>query len=506
LGLVRDIILAYYLGTSHVTDAWFVAFRFPNLLRFHLTEGSLNAAFVPVYSECLETQGRNAARRLAGSVFTACSVLLLVLALIGIVGAPLIAQLVSPGFREVPGKLDLTAHLMRWTFVYLLLVGVAALGMAMLQSLGHFVSTALSQSFFNVFLIAAVFLICPLFGREPERWVNGLLLGALLSGLAVFLCQIPPLARRGMLPIPNRDIRHPGVVRVGRLVLPTLIGVTIGQLVVVVNTFLASLLGGGALASIEYAVRIVYMPQSICAGALSVAILPLLSRQISRNESAEFRQTLSYALRVVVFLMTPVALLLAIMSKPVIRLLLEYGQFSASSTATTALAMRCFTPFLFGASVLRVVTSGFLSLQSPATLVRVAALTLIVNLALGISLMGPMGVGGLALAAALAPCVGGGTLLALLTRRVGRLPANGWLRTLAVAVIGGAALVLVALAAGSRFPDLASPTLVQKLVRVALPAASGLAIYIFVAWIFRAAELAFIVRTLLRFRPRGSHS
>jgi putative peptidoglycan lipid II flippase len=200
LGLVRDVMLAYYLGTGHVVDAWFVANRVPNLLRFHLTEGSLNAAFVPVFSEYLEKHGKREARRFAGSALSAFALVLAGVVLLGVIAAPLLVRVLAPGFKDVPGKLDLAAQLTAWNFAYLLLVALAALGMAMLQSLGHFRTSAVSQLLYNVFVILAIVTVCRVIGDTPEQWILGVMAGVIVSGIVQLAIQVPPLARRDMLP------------------------------------------------------------------------------------------------------------------------------------------------------------------------------------------------------------------------------------------------------------------------------------------------------------------
>jgi putative peptidoglycan lipid II flippase len=504
LGLVRDIILAYFLGTGHVTEAWFVANRIPHFLRFHLTEGSLNAAFVPVFSEYLEKHGKAEAKRFASAALSAFALLLLALVIAGIIASPLIVRVIAPGFQGEPGKLDLSAILTSWNFAYLFLVAVAALGMAMLQALGHFKSSAASQLMYNVCVILAAFTICPLFGDEPERWIIGIMVGVILAGILQLAIQIPPLVKRGMLPTLSRELRHPGVVKTGRLILPTLLAVGVGELVVIVNTLLASLVGDGGVAAMEYAVRIVYMPQSVCASALAVAIVPYLSRQATRGNLPELKRMFSNALRVTVFLMTPIAILTAIMSTPVVRLLLEYGRFTEGSTAMTATAMRSFAPFLIGASLLRIATSAFFSLQDTKTPAKMAVVTLVVNASLGVALVRSYGVGGLALAASLAPLAASLVLLWIFVRRNGSLPREGWGRTAAVSLVGGGLMAISTILALRWVTGVvgSDPNVIERAIVVGIPALAGGASFLAVALALRARELEFLLRAFGR-RGRG---
>lgn len=501
LGLVRDGLVAYFLGTGLVSDAWLTAFRIPNVLRLALTEGAMSSAFVPVFNEYLERHSKEDQRRLLAASIGAVLLFLCLLTFIGWIGAPLITRLVAPGFASIPGKLELTAHLMRWTFLYVLLLGLAGLLMGALQSLGFFLSSALSPPIFNVGIILSFFLLCPMFGDEPAQWVNGLLLGALLAGALQLGVQIPPLVRRGMMPLPRLDLRHPGVRRMGRLIVPTLVGVGVTEMTVVVTTFLASLLPQGAMSVIEFSGRIVQVPYAIIGGALATALLPLLSRHAVRGHEEEFRRTLSSSLRVIVFLMVPLMALVVLESHAAVALLFERGEFDAAATARTAGALAAFAPLLLGASTVRVASSAFYSLQDTRTPVVAGAWGLLFNAVVGYLAMKSYGVAGLALSASLSTCLSGGVLLLLLVRRTGRPPLAGWGRLGGLLVVGGMALVLAVLGVQSLLPRLATGTeLIDRAVAVLAPAAVGLTAYLAVATLLRSRELAFLVSTFLRRR------
>ncbi len=500
LGLVRDMFLAYFLGTGHVAEAWLVAFRIPNVLRMHLTEGSLNAAFVPIFNEYLERGDAAETRAMASSACTALGLFLTMISLLGSLVAPEFVHLLAPGFVDVPGKVELTANLMRWTFFYIALVGVAALLMGMLQSLGSFRTSALAQAVFNTAIIVSVFTICPLFGEARERWVYGLVVGSLLGGLVQLLIQIPPLVRAGFLPQPTRRLDHPGVRRIARLMGPTFFGVAIAEIMILANTFLASLLSEGAVAAIEYATRIIQMPYMVLAGAISTAMLPLMSKQSARRDYADLTATLSFTLRAIVFLMVPVGVVTAVLDTEIVQLVLERGAFSAESTARTAHALRFFVPLLLGSSALRLVTAAFFSMQDTRTPVWVSALALVFNVALGAVLMRVMDVAGLALAVSLSPCLASATLLIILSRRVGGFPLVGWPRTLLAVLSGSAVLtgVLLVVARGIE-PALGGvPPAAAKVTRLAIPSIVGLGAYLGIGTLWRTEELAFVSRTIGR--------
>lgn len=500
LGLIRDIVVAYFLGTGHVADAWMAAFRIPNMLRWALTEGSLNSAFVPVFNEYLVKRSRAETKRLLGAALFALFVFLLAVTLLGSVGAPIITRLIAPGFGDVPGKIELTAHLLRWTFFYLFFLGLAALLTGVLQSLGHFFTAAASAPLFNIVLIASMFTICPLFPDEPEQWINGLLIGALIAGFLQLAIQVPPLIRRGMFPRPNLQINHPGVQRIGKLILPTLLGVAVIELGVVATTLLASLLGEGAIAAFEYSTRVVQVPYAIGSGALSAAILPLLSRQVAHDDMDDFKKTLSRSLRILAFLMVPCAVLITALAVPIVRLLLERGAFTADSTSQTALAMALFTPTLIGGGALRLVTSAFFALQDTRTPVKVSVVTLVANVLFALLLMKPLGVGGLALGAALAPCVGSLVLVVLFVRRTGALPMDGWGRSMVATLLGSVGMIGAVVLVDRMFAPAWStlPTIIERVADVGAPALAGTLVYVGVAYLIRSEDLRFIDRVIIR--------
>jgi putative peptidoglycan lipid II flippase len=501
LGLVRDGLLAYFLGTGHVAEAWMVALRIPNVLRTLLTDGSMNSAFVPILNEYLEQSDRSRTVSLINAATSALVLFLGAITILGFLASPLLVHLVAPGFESVPGKLELTADLMQWLFICLFLSAIAALLMGVLQSVGYFVTSSIAPSLFNVMLIVAIFLICPLFGDEPERWVFGLLIGVLASGVLQVLIQVPPLRARKLLPRPSRDLGHPGVRRMGVLLLPTLLGVGVAQFAIIANTLLASLLPDGGVAAVEYATRIIQVPYVVAAGGLGTAMLPQLSRQSARGEHRELLRTLSGSLRTVVFLMVPVGCLIALLAEPVVRLLFERGAFSAESTIRTADALRYFVPLLLGASALRIVTACFFSLQDTQTPVRVAGVALVFNAGLGALLMQTMDVAGLSLAIALTPCLGGLVLVWTLSRRLGGFHWVGWPRMgLTVACASAALFVASALAMRGVDALQLEPELADRIAMVTLPGASGLLAYLGTAWAMRSSELGFLAQTFLRRR------
>jgi len=497
LGLVRDIVVAFFLGTGHTADAWLVAFRIPNVLRVALTEGAISSALVPVLNRHLETRPLGETRRFFASAVGSALVLFGLVSLAGVVAAPLLARGLSPGFEGVPHKLELTASLMRWTFVYLFLVGLASVYMGALQSLGRFVTTAVSPSLFNVGMLLAIVTVCRLTDPSRDAWVYCVLGGALVSGVVQLAIQLPPLAGSGLLSMPRFEFRHPAVRTMWGLMLPSLLGVSLAEVSLLITTVLGSLLAAGTVTVLELSGRIVQVPFSIIGGGLATALLPLLSKQAARNEMTEVRATVSIALRVTVYVMVPLALVFIFLAQDLVRFLLERGAFTADSTVRTAQALAFYTPFLLGGSVMRLASAAFFSFQDTRTPVKASIWSLVVNAVLGTVLMRPMGANGLALAAALGIVATACVLVWHLAKRVGGFPREGWGGLVLSVLVGSAALVASVVLARLALPSLTTGiTLADRAIAVVVPAAVGLASYAAAGRVTRSGELRYLARTL----------
>ena len=399
LGFIRDVILAKFLGTSFRADAFFVAFRIPNLFRDILGEGGMNSSVVPVIAEYAQKEKKDLMAFL-NAVFVLLLMALSLLTLLGIVFAPVVVRLIAPGFMEDPAKLKLTIQLTRIMFPYLILIGLTAYGMGVLFVFRSFVVPAFSPCLLNLSIIASAFVSLAV----PVDQVFCLAVGVLVGGVLQLGAHVTPVLSQGVrLQFPG-TVNHPGVKKVGRLILPRLFGSGVYQLSVFVDTFCASLssvVGTGGISAIYYANRVLQFPMSIFGVAVASAILPTLSGFAAKSDLEEFRRTLGFALKSILFVMVPISVFLVLFSTPIIRLLFERGAFDAYSTAITSQALLFFALGLFGFAASKVLVTAFHSLQDTATPAKVAALCLLVNVALNFILMKPLKVGGIALASAI---------------------------------------------------------------------------------------------------------
>lgn len=445
-GFVRDMVVAAIFGAGIATDAFFVAFRIPNLLRRLLGEGSLTAAFIPVFTEELKTKSRESALELAGIAFTLFSILGVLISLVGVLLSPLFVSLMAPGFLKSPDQFELTVFLTRLMFPYTFFVFLVALCMGILNSLRHFAAPALSPVVLNL----AMILTALLFHRHFQQPITVLAIGVLLGGVLQLALQWPFLIKMGVRLKPNFHFRHPGMEKIGLLLLPTLVGSGIYQINIFIGTILASLLPRGSVSFLYYADRLVELPLGVFAIAVGTASLPSFAAQVARGRYEDFKRTLSFSLSLILFIALPATVALIMLREPIISVLFQRGVFDAHSTLMTAQALLYYTLGLWAFSVIRVVNSAFFSLQDRKSPLKAAFVSLVVNGVLSILLMFPLQHGGLALATSAASAVNVVMLSFVLRRKIGAFLDRKFYaslgKTLAASAMMGISLFLVALA------------------------------------------------------------
>jgi len=440
LGFARDMVLARLFGAGLAADAFFVAYRIPNLLRELFAEGSMSAAFIPVFSEYLTKRTKRDAWELASAAFTTLLTVLTGVCLLGILAAPWIVKLIAPGFSDNPEREALTTMLTRIMFPYLLCIGLAALAMGVLNSVRSFAAPAFSPVLFNIAIIASAFLLAPLFA-EP---ILAVAFGVVVGGFAQFLSQMPALRRAELLFGWRFDFAHEGVRRIGWLMAPALIGLSVTQINILVSTILASYFPGGPT-YLFYGMRLIHFPLGIFGVALATALLPSLSTQAAKGELDALRGTLGFGLRLIFFIIVPAMVGLILLRVPIVHLFFEHGRFTAADTQGTAAAVLAYAVGLWAFAGVRIVVSAFYSLQDTRTPVLVAAVALAANIALSLLLMGPLRHAGLALATALSAILNMGLLLVFLARRLGAIGWEAILRSHARVLLASVPIVLTCL-------------------------------------------------------------
>jgi putative peptidoglycan lipid II flippase len=434
LGFARDMIVALVFGAGPVTDAFFVAYRIPNILRRLLAEGALSTAVVPVFTEYAALRSGDELRRLVRATLGVALVALVATTLLGIAAAPWVLRAIAPGFTSDAAQEALAVQLTRVMFPYLILVGLSALAMGALNAENRFFSSALGPAVSNVGMIAGVLLLA----RHVDPPILALALGVLAGGVGQLLVQAPDLARAGLLLAPSWEPRHPALARMARLLVAAVFGLAAVQVMVFVNTLLASLLPAGSISFLYYADRVMEFPLGVFGIALASAALPAMSRQAAAGDTRALAGTLNFALRVAVYICVPATVGLLVLRVPITRVLFERGRFTPADTLATAQALSGYAVGLVAFAAARISAQAFYAMRRPGIAVRVGALAIAANIVAAVALMVPLGHAGLAYASSVGAFVNVLALLWAARRRFGLLGGRALLastlRTAAAAV------------------------------------------------------------------------
>jgi putative peptidoglycan lipid II flippase len=422
LGFVRDLVIARLFGADAGTDAFFVAFKVPNAMRRLFAEGAFSAALVPVLSEYRLRRSPADLKRLLDGLAGTFGAVLAVVTLLGILAAPLLVLAFAPGFAALPDQQTLAAGMLRLTLPYLLFISLTALAGGILNAFGRFGVPAFTPVLLNVCIIACALYLAP----GMDRPVMALAWGVLIGGVAQLAFQIPFLARLGLVPRPQFRFGDKGVGRVVRHMGPALLGISVTQLNLLLDTLLASFLVAGSISWLYYSDRLMEFPLGILGAALGTVILPKLSGKHLASSATSFSHTLDWALRWVLLLGTPAALGLLALAGPIVATLFYSEAFGGRDVRMASLSLMAYALGLMAFMAIKVLTPGYYARQHLRAPVRFALVALLVNLALNLILMGPLGHAGLALATSVAAFVNAALLLrGLLRDRVYR-PGAGW--------------------------------------------------------------------------------
>ena len=486
LGFVRDFVIARVFGAGMLTDAFFVAFKLPNLLRRLFAEGAFSQAFVPILGEYKNKRGEDEARRLVDRVATLLFLVLVLVTLLGMAGAPLLVYLSAPGFAADADKFALTVELTRITFPYILFMSLVALAGGILNTWSRFAIPAFTPVLLNLSFIGMALFATPCFSRP----VLALGWAVFLGGALQLALQLPFLRRIGMLPRFVFDWKDEGVRRILRLMAPAVLGVSVSQVSLLINTIFASFLGTGSVSWLYYADRLMEFPSGMLGAALGAILLPSLAKYHASENFDEYSRLLDWGLRLTLLLAAPAALALALIAVPLITTLFHHGAFSANDVFMTRNALVAYSVGLLGLILVKVLAPGFYARQNIRTPVKIALLTLFVTQALNLALIGWLRHAGLALAIGLAACLNAFLLYRGLRRHGIYQPQPGWALfcgklALALLVMG----VTLWFCAGSN-ADWLHWKLTERLLRLGLLVTLGAAAYFATLWLsgFRLAD------------------
>ena len=438
-GLVRDMLMASLLGTGIYADAFRVASLIPNTMRRLLGEGAMTAAFIPTFAEVEKGGDKKKLWRFISTFFCTFTLILLIVSALGVAFSPFIVDLFTSGqegFAAVEGKMELTIELNRIIFPYIGLISMAAIIMAVLNSLESFAPSAFTPVLFNIALIVCGWSLASTF-MSPA---HGFAIGFLVGGLAQVLFQIPFLKKYGVKFSFRVSFTDPFVKKVFRLMVPGLFAVGITQINILIATRILTGLQEGSTAGVYFANRLTELTQGIFAISIATVILPMMSRQAKANDIDGMRNTLSFATRIISFIILPATVGLVVLRKPIVSILFERGRFDAASIELTAGPLMFFSIGLIFFSMIKIMVPAFYALEKMKLPVLVSLADMTVNITLAFILSQYMGNAGVALAVSCGAAVNFSILLFIFTRRYGGLNVTSILSSLSRIAV--AALVM----------------------------------------------------------------
>lgn len=419
LGFLRETLIANFYGQKAATDAYNTAFILPDLLYWLLVGGVLSAAFIPVFSEYIAKENEDEGWRVASSVVNLIVVTLGVVTLVGLFFTPHFIQLVVPGFE--PQNKVLATHLTRILLLQPLFMALSGLTMGILNSYKVFWPSAVGTVLYNACII--------LFGTiladpsKPES-ISGFAFGVVIGAIANFAVQIPALRKVGIRYYPIIDWRNPGVRLIGALALPIILSYSLNQIQVVVNNNFGSMLFPGSISAVWWSYRLFQLPVGIFALAIAVAIFPTMTEQAALKRWDDFRQTLSNAIRMVIFITLPISVGMIVLRFPLIRVLFEHGHFTANDTLTMAIPLFYFSIGISSQAVIQILPRVFYALKDTWTPVVLGIIAMAINVLAMVLLVGPLAHGGLAFATTIAAFVNMLLLFYFLRKKFGQV--DGW--------------------------------------------------------------------------------
>ncbi|MFI4937378.1 MAG: murein biosynthesis integral membrane protein MurJ [Candidatus Berkiellales bacterium] len=439
VGFLRDMVVANIFGASAGIDAFLLAFKIPNFMRRLFAEGAFSQAFVPVLSEYRATQEPIAVKVLVDRVFGVLSLVLLAVSFIGVVFAPFFVHIFAPGFQIEDHRFGLACQLLQLTFPYIFFISLTAFAGGIQNAYRKFAVPAFTPVLLNFSLIFAAYLLSPYFA-EP---VEALAWGVLLAGIAQLLFQAPFLAKLALLPSPAWGWHDPGVKRIMTLMVPALVGASVMQVNLLVDTIFASFLPVGSLTWLYYSDRLLEFPIGIFGVALATVVLPHLSQEYTEKSHSGFSASLDWAFRWILLIGIPATVGLTLLTGPLMVTLFQYGRFlprdaimAAKSLLTLSLGLVCFL-------VVKILVSAFYARQNTKFPVKVAIFAMVLNVILNALLIGPLAHAGLALASSLSSICNVLILLWALLRQKIYIPISGWMSFALRLMLANSAMAVV---------------------------------------------------------------
>ncbi len=498
LGFIRDMILARYFGASGTSDIFFVAFRIPNLLRELFAEGSMSSAFVPVLTEYQTKKGNEEANRLVSATFVFLLFFVGALCLLGIVFAPVIVRAMAAGWDPNSEKFLSAVLLTRIMFPFLLFISLASVVMGALNTRGVFFIPALAPAVLNIVTIVS---IVSLTGQFINPVISAAV-GIALGGLVQFLFQVPVFFRYGFSfrssgLMSFRDVvTHPGLKRIGVLLIPMTAVLAVSQINIFIGTVLASFLQEGSISYLYYSMRLIQFPIGIFGVAMGMAVLPALSEHAAKKEFGVLKEDFSFALRLLFFITVPAMVGLIALRIPIVSTLFQHGQFGYTATVSTADALIFYSIGVWAIVGVRILNATFYSLQDTKTPFKIMLCGVTINIACSLALMGPLKFNGLAFANSIAATVNFMLLFYFLRKKLGGI---GTKRIVSSFAKTGTAAVLMGLSGWfvtqSAFWTASGHTIMKAIyLAVIIPSCFG--VYLLTTYLLKSEEMGYLVRKI----------
>ena len=487
LGLARDMVFTRIFGAGAGTDAFLIAFKIPNFLRRLFAEGAFSQAFVPVLTEYKTQRSHDEVAVLASRTAGTLGGILFLACVVAVIAAPILVMVFAPGFIGNASKFDLTTQMLRITFPYLLFISLTALMAGILNSYGKFAIPAFTPVFLNIILILAAIYLAPHLS-DP---ITALAWGVFLAGIVQLAFQLPYVAKLGLLRMPRWGFRDEGVRRIMKLMLPGIIGSSMMQINLLLDTLIASFLVTGSVTWLYLSDRMMELPLGVFGIALATVILPGLSEQHAKADPKAFSHMIDWALRWVLVIGTPAAVALAVLAVPILSTLFLHGKFQAHDVLMAQLSLIAYSFGILGFILVKVLAPGYFARQDTKTPVRVAMIAMVVNMVCNIAFVVPLVMlniegphMGLALATTVSAFVNAGLLLRGLRKSGVYSPDAGWLKFAVKIILANLVMLVVLWFISGETAMWLEIGLMERILRLAGVVIAGAAVYFATMWLF----------------------
>lgn len=491
-GLIRDIVVAAFFGAGWIYDAFLVAFRIPNLLRRIIGEGSLTVSFVPVFTEYLQKKSKNEAFELANIAFTLLSIILVIISLLGVLFSPIIVAMTAPDFLKTPDQFALAVILNRFMFPYIFFMSLVALCMGILNSFRHFAAPALSPVILNISMILATLILHDYFSQP----IFALAVGVMIGGVLQLAMQWPFLVKFGVKFKFKLNLHHPGIKKIAILIFPAMLAAAVNTINVIVGQILASFLPKGSISYLYYADRIMELPLGIFAIAIGTAILPSFSRHAAAGNIDELKSSISFSLRLMLFVTIPAMIAMMALHLPIISVLFQRGAFDGKASILTSQALFYYALGLWAFSVIRVIIPAFFSLQDSKWPLKAALITLVVNFLASLVLMQFLKHSGIALANSLAATVNVIILSVVLKKRIGTFLDRVFYSSIVKIIISSLVMLAMFILIDFFLPWNTEAYFKERLLYLIVSIAVGGAAFFICSYLLKSPEIYGIIRLL----------